>query len=523
MLQKKIKKQICLSIVLLYSVTYQTTNTTPSHDYVVNLAKNAKVDINADPSDTGLITIGNSNLGDDISLISPKTITIGHETSGGEIKILNANQKEILLENISSSTISGKITLKIINNNDLSDGSGQGILLETSATGANGQGDPITIKTSSNDNSSAGNILIISRTQRSSTLSSGSGNSGNIDIKSTSYNGNSGNINIETAGPNLCGNIINAAGGSINNFYSGGSIIDDALDQNNQGNIFMISNGNTMYLPSTTDETLVNNPTHVYKDNQLLFAKVTEQYFTVSSNTRIKMFGRGSFKLNNIPTSFDNGDEFDITPSSEILFTQANTYAAFLDNETLTWNGDASYNVTPQGNTVTSSIVLSTKDYTIYQTLENALVLASDNIILDGSIILSGLTSPAGSINTYGLSVDTDGKIYMSTGSTPSFSSRRYKDNIKALNDEESAQIYDLNTYSFNYKSQVDATEYGLIVEELHENRTLKSAVRYNSKGQPDAISYNSIMIAMLKEMQKLKARVDQLENAQWDIQARVR
>ncbi len=289
-----------------------------------------------------------------------------------------------------------------------------------------------------------------------------------------------------------------------------------------------------------------NNPIILYKDVQYAFpAMKINDYFTIGTSGTMTLYGNpGTVTINNGATnttySYLSGQQFAVSIGDQITFNNpvnmsfsypyVNNINYF--NYILSWQGD-SYPVSIQYNKFSESIVLATKYFAPVEDTDHSIFLAGNKIVLDGELILNGIASPTGGISTYGLSIDQAGKIYMSTGSTPTLSSMRYKDNIEYLDDAETSQIYDINTYSFNYKNQPGIIEYGVIVEELVDNGTLSSAVRYNREGQPDSVSYNSIMIAMLREMQKakihhekesrrLREHISNLENASFEMQSSI-
>jgi hypothetical protein len=91
-----------------------------------------------------------------------------------------------------------------------------------------------------------------------------------------------------------------------------------------------------------------------------------------------------------------------------------------------------------------------------------------------------------------------------------SSSSRKHKENIAQL--EDTSWIYDLSPVSFNYKSDSASTiQYGLIAEDTEE--ICKDIIAYNKQGEPDNVYYNSLFTAMLKELQILRTRVNELES----------
>jgi len=88
-------------------------------------------------------------------------------------------------------------------------------------------------------------------------------------------------------------------------------------------------------------------------------------------------------------------------------------------------------------------------------------------------------------------------------------SSERYKKNIVDLSDEVSEKIYDLRPVQFDWKN-TDKHDYGLIAEEVDEH--LPELVPKNDKGQPESVNYKHLVSLLIKEVQKLEARVAELE-----------
>ena len=89
---------------------------------------------------------------------------------------------------------------------------------------------------------------------------------------------------------------------------------------------------------------------------------------------------------------------------------------------------------------------------------------------------------------------------------------RKYKDNIKDL-ELDTSLLSDLRPISFTSKFKGDDKKkrfVGLIADEVE--KIYPSAVEYNNKGEPDAIDYRLIQMAMLKETQRHETRIKALE-----------
>jgi len=90
-------------------------------------------------------------------------------------------------------------------------------------------------------------------------------------------------------------------------------------------------------------------------------------------------------------------------------------------------------------------------------------------------------------------------------------SSLRYKENIDDMDDASDA-IYKLRPVVFNYKAdETKRMQYGLIAEEVEE--AMPRLVVYNEDGAPESVKYHDISVLLLNEIQKLNARISDLES----------
>lgn len=100
--------------------------------------------------------------------------------------------------------------------------------------------------------------------------------------------------------------------------------------------------------------------------------------------------------------------------------------------------------------------------------------------------------------------VDSSGNLGVAT------SSRRFKDNIKDM-DEDSSPIMKLRPVSFTYKSDPDGhIKQGLIAEEVE--KVMPSLVGYDQHHHPHAVNYHELPVMLLNEIQKLERRIAFLE-----------
>ena len=112
----------------------------------------------------------------------------------------------------------------------------------------------------------------------------------------------------------------------------------------------------------------------------------------------------------------------------------------------------------------------------------------------------------------YGVNIGTGSAILVNATSGQLgtiVSSRRYKENIQDISDSQ--KIQKLRPVSFTYKSdKSESVQYGLIAEEVEA--VYPELVQYNSLGEPETVSYHLLPALLMKEIQRLNDRIDQLE-----------
>ena len=115
-------------------------------------------------------------------------------------------------------------------------------------------------------------------------------------------------------------------------------------------------------------------------------------------------------------------------------------------------------------------------------------------------LYLFDIASGAG---TYNLKYQSGGQVTFDT------SSARYKDNIRnsvyGLN-----SVMALRSVMFEYKSEPERTDVGLVAEEVFE--VIPEIVAIDKEGRPDAVSYDRMVSVLVKAVQELKAEVDSLK-----------
>lgn len=94
-------------------------------------------------------------------------------------------------------------------------------------------------------------------------------------------------------------------------------------------------------------------------------------------------------------------------------------------------------------------------------------------------------------------------------------SSRRYKENILDMLEEDAAKLLDVQVKTYKYKADsmmpTDKRYEGVIAEEVHE-LGLQSVVSYNDEGQPEAVDYSKFVPRLIKLCQMQDKRISELE-----------
>lgn len=165
---------------------------------------------------------------------------------------------------------------------------------------------------------------------------------------------------------------------------------------------------------------------------------------------------------------------------------------------------------------------------------KNLVVQSADNNAKYGNytLLTIGASSRQGvirfhSLNSYynqllpasGLTTNRDIVLPSSAGTLAitTSSSRRYKENIQPITEDEAKKILDVNIVSFDYidkESYGDRTadgRYGVIAEELNE--IIPSAVLYDSDWQPDAVDYSALVPHLIKMVQMQQKEIEFLKN----------
>lgn len=89
-------------------------------------------------------------------------------------------------------------------------------------------------------------------------------------------------------------------------------------------------------------------------------------------------------------------------------------------------------------------------------------------------------------------------------------SSIRFKENVFDMSDD-SSPVMNLRPVTFNYKTQPDKKQYGLIAEEVLP--IMPDLVVYNQEGEVESVKYQDLPALLLNELQKACERIKRLED----------
>jgi len=248
----------------------------------------------------------------------------------------------------------------------------------------------------------------------------------------------------------------------------------------NAGTITATGNG-------TFDELTITNSTQNYKFAESLY---TDDILTLESqssgvNFDMQFLTKDKDGTDKIRLFFYNKGQRGVTDYERLAIAKTNTQASIL--------------VQAGGTGVKRSFYLNANGI---------------DIDSDGTLNLEAGTTGVRSTTIYNDTTSNSPNVYISgTGwlQHSSVSSKRYKENIQDINNSE--VIYQLRPVTFNSKCEDDDPNklyYGLIAEEIQ--KTIPSAVYLNDKGEVEGYDFQMIMALMLKEIQRLKVRIDELE-----------
>lgn len=95
--------------------------------------------------------------------------------------------------------------------------------------------------------------------------------------------------------------------------------------------------------------------------------------------------------------------------------------------------------------------------------------------------------------------------------SHPTSSSKRYKENIKDITEEQANKILELRPVNYDYIDKSYGTDCdGMIAEEVAE--VLPHLVIYNEEGQPEALDYSRFVPSLIKLCQTQQKEIDELK-----------
>ena len=143
-----------------------------------------------------------------------------------------------------------------------------------------------------------------------------------------------------------------------------------------------------------------------------------------------------------------------------------------------------------------NSIVIG---YGASTTTSNQIVIGNTST---GSAIIKGIYDSTDAVNPY-VRIGTDGRLYRDS------SSLRYKNNITDI-EIDTSNIYKLHPVSFNSLDSSDTRRHiGLLAEEVVD--IIPEVVGY-SRGKPDYINYDRLIVPLISEIKKLKQEVEELK-----------
>jgi hypothetical protein len=149
-------------------------------------------------------------------------------------------------------------------------------------------------------------------------------------------------------------------------------------------------------------------------------------------------------------------------------------------------------------------------------TLAGNMYIGGRYLYSDGSYLRSSSGFVCDStLNVSNLTGGSNHAVYATSGGqlTNTASSLRFKQNIETLT--ECSWLYDLRPVSFDWKDEeqakADGPQIGFIAEEVYA--ISPQLAWLNTKGQPEGVHYEKLGVPLVVEIQKLKQRIEALEN----------
>jgi len=198
---------------------------------------------------------------------------------------------------------------------------------------------------------------------------------------------------------------------------------------------------------------------------------------------------------------FGNGANFRVTTGDQntALGTAALDHVTTgSDNIGIGWKGGEEYTLGDSNNIAIGHKGLTAENNTIRVGTHGAGAAQQNKCFLAGT---RGITTGVADA----IPVLIDSAHQLGTAS----SSRRYKQNIQDM-DTESDDLMKLRPVTFEYKKHPGNRQYGLIAEEVEE--VMPRLVVKDEEGIPETVKYHVLQSILLHAIQKLVARVDDLE-----------
>lgn len=242
-------------------------------------------------------------------------------------------------------------------------------------------------------------------------------------------------------------------------------------------------------------------------------------YNSLSSSVGSQNCAFGSFALAGSDSGTTNSCMFGYNAGNDGVRNNGfGALALEATNSSSTDNCGIGYNslsgVTSGGNL----IALGNNSGTSYTTEANNIVIANAGTSGDANVLRIGTAgSGTGQVSTAyiagisGVTVTGTAVLCSTAGQLGTISSsKRYKENIRSLQDSHTRPLMDLRPVIFNYKNdKTKALTYGLIAEEVEE--VYPELVIYKDN-EPESIKYHELPIILLKEIQGLNRVIEELQ-----------
>jgi hypothetical protein len=212
--------------------------------------------------------------------------------------------------------------------------------------------------------------------------------------------------------------------------------------------------------------------------------------------------GVGSFVLNN-----NNGDYNTAIGDNAMEFNATGVKALF---STTKGNGNVAvgYNALTALTSGSNNIALGTGAGNTLKTGSNNIYVGASSVTTETNVTRIGKTQTKVFIKGIaGVHVSGASVVINSAGQLGVVSSSaRYKQDIRPLGDL-SERLSQLRPVSFSYKTEPDATHYGLIAEEV--DKVMPELVVRDEENRPESVQYQELIPLLLQERDEMRAELD--------------